>query len=141
MHVPFVTISALALPWELPGGWHLAGSAFLGCIWIPIPDPLPASVFQNQGLVGFPSPHLHVPLRRHADLVSLHPQDLACLCRASLADGAFALCALTHSCIPPHEHYAIIISSVHSSAGPSTPNQSSHQHLSEAGSTAQVSVG
>lgn len=86
MHVPFVTISALALHWELPGGWHLAGSAFLGCIWIPIPDPLPASVFQNQGLVGFPSPHLHVPLRRHADLVSLHPQ-LLCV-------GTWPACAV-----------------------------------------------
>lgn len=66
---------------------------------------------------------------------------LACLCHASPAGGAFAVRALTQSCIPPLEHYGITISSTHSSAGPGTPNRSSHQHLSEAGSTARVSVG
>lgn len=63
----------LALPWETEGGWHVAGSAFPGCAWILAPDPPPVSAFQNQGLVGFPPLRLHVPVGRHADLVSLRP--------------------------------------------------------------------
>lgn len=63
----------LTLPWEPEGGWHVAGSAFLGCAWILTPDPWPVSAFQNQGLVGVPPLRLHVPVGRHADLVSLCP--------------------------------------------------------------------
>lgn len=58
--------------------WGAFGSQFM--------TPLPVSTFQNQGLVGFPSPHLHVPLRCHADLVSLHPQ-LLCV-------GTWPACAM-----------------------------------------------
>lgn len=64
-------------PWEL----GMAGAGLLhspGCLWLWIHAPdvtvlLSVSALQDQRLVGFPSLHLHLPLRCHADVVSVCP--------------------------------------------------------------------
>lgn len=71
-------------PWVLlrfltsPGSCGVAGARLLCSPGVPLAldsrfRPDTASALQDQRLVGFPSLHLHLPLRCHADMVSLCP--------------------------------------------------------------------
>lgn len=73
-------------PWVLlrfltsPGSCGVSGAGLLCSPGVPLaldshfrPDTASVSALQDQRLVGFPSLHLHFPLRCHADVVSLCP--------------------------------------------------------------------